>query len=212
MQLPKLSSTIALLLMTSATFADEYQWNSASISHSSMEFDEDSEFSMTGVAVAGSYAINENVFVNGQYRKVSDAISERHGDIKLAVDLSLEMVSIGGGLKYPVADTFELYLKGSYKEFKAASSFNINGGGISESESSSELNTGIEVGVGVTKVFTQAFQVNAAVSQLDIDDQKAEIVYDLSGSYQFYNNFGVVVSYSKFEDFALTDFGVTYQF
>ena len=104
----------ALLLSVAATSAVAGpNWNQASISYLSADFgDED----VSGVGISGTKLLNSNFFVAGGYSVLSE-------DVGNGVDLNLNTLSLGLGVRKAVANNTDIFGVVSFQniELEAAS-------------------------------------------------------------------------------------------
>ena len=113
-----------LLLVTAlsasfSTLAKSPDWDYVELGYASVDINDISEVSPTGISIGGSKLVGENIFLVGRYSKLSDDFQ--------GVDLDIDQSSLGLGYRYGVTDTTDLYAVVSYEYLKAkASSGDIN--------------------------------------------------------------------------------------
>ena len=200
----------ALLLTTvSAHAVDAPQWDQASLSYVSADLGEGVDLS--GLAIAGTKLINENVFLFGRFELTNDNVSV-DGD-KYRAELS--RLSAGAGYRLSVTESTDLFGKASFEHYSTETSVKYNGAKIDVENSY----TGFGVEVGVRSFVVENLELGATIGFINMrsdddeeDENDSDTALNLMADYHFNDKFSLGVAHSKFDDADFTELKGTLSF
>jgi hypothetical protein len=184
----------ALLLSVAATpvLAGPH-WDQVAISYLSADFDGED---VSGFGLVGTKLINPNIFVGGIYSGLSE-------DIGNGVDLSLNSLSLGVGMRKAVSATTDIFGAISYEN--AEVEFSGSSGSISDDAN------GYGIRAGVRSMVTPMLELSADLGFVDIEDE-TDTSFAVGADYRVTNQFaagGSFVTTGEVDTFSL---GVVFKF
>ncbi|WP_212652672.1 porin family protein [Marinomonas sp. CT5] len=190
----------ALLLTTvSAHAVDAPQWNQASIGWVGASFD--NNIDLGGLAIAGNYLVNDNVFLTGRSESTKDDIISG----STTVNLKLTRLSLGAGYRYELNTTTDLFGKATFESYKASASAPYRGFTISAEETTN----GLAFEGGVRSMVHPNIELAASLSlirmNVDAGEDGNETSLNASAAYHFNDRFSAGLGVSKMEDARFTE-------
>ena len=173
-------------------------WNYIEGSYVSSDLDSDSSgnLDIDGWEVAGAFQFfKDRAFVRGSYSNQDESLGS------LFQDLELDILSVGLGARWPLADATDIYGDISYEKWR------IELGSVDEDES------GYSAGLGVRSVVWRGLELNGEVGYMDVGDFiDGEATFKLGGIYTFGIGLGIGSSYEQIDDLETWRFTLRYAF
>lgn len=189
----KLLTLATAAFISSSTLADSLDWNFVEAGYALTDIDGLSGFSPSGLAIAGSKLLDENIFIAASYSMLSD-------DFR-GVDLDIDQVSAGIGYRYGLSSTTDVYVAASYEYFEVSA----NSGGGSADDS------GYGLTIGVRSMLTEVFELSGSIGYVDIDDD-SETALSVAAYYYFSDQVSIGAHHSTSSDADTTGVSVRYSF
>ncbi|MDV6314991.1 outer membrane beta-barrel protein [Idiomarina sp. HP20-50] len=176
---------LALIGTSTSAFADSPNWDKIELSYieTDIETPIDEDISMKGYGVAGSFSLNDSMFLLANFDSVGD--ESDFGDV------DLDSLNAGIGFNHSITDSTDIFATATYEKLELVGSVDALG-----SESFKE--SGYGAGLGIRSIITDFFELSVKADYLDIDDENA-IRYDASALFHLTNSLSFGVGY-KFYD------------
>lgn len=139
-----ISSVICSLFLSASVVADADfgedkasgpNWNYIESKYSLID-SEDDGYNLNAFSIGGSFEVSEYIFITGGIGRVTGS---------QALNLNATTFKIGGGLKYSITDTIDVYAKASY--FNANKTVDLTGSYLSFLDETPDL-TGVDASLG----------------------------------------------------------------
>lgn len=171
---------LALLPLSGAALAEDFDYSFVEVSWGQIEFDE-LDVDGDGIGIGGSMAISDSFHVFGGYQT---------GDMDFDVDIN--RLEAGLGFNTPLSDAVDLTASVSYVSIEAEA------GGLSADEN------GYGLGVGLRAMASPALEVGGGISYKDYGDSfDAETEFNGGFLYHFSEAFSVGLAGEWGEDFTM---------
>lgn len=168
--------TLSLLTGFTGAYANDIGYTYLEGSYNKTNDDSDSK----GFAIQGSYEINENIYITGEY--LSSNGSEN------AVDIDGNGYSAGVGYHTSIAEKTDVYGEAAF--VKAEVEGKLRGRPLLKQEAD-----GVELAVGVRSRLNDMFEVQGEISHFDSDTS-----VDVKGLYHINNQFAVGATVKDLND------------
>jgi long-subunit fatty acid transport protein len=181
---------LSALSVSTVSMAKSPSWNNVGLGYVSVDID-DSDFEPTGFILSGSKLINDNVYVNGSYRVVSEDIFDE--------ELEVSTFNIGLGMRHGLNETTDLFGQVSY--LKADVEFD----NFSDDES------GYSLAAGVKSMLSDNFEVVVQATRDSLDGE-SETAFGIGGAYYLNDTFSIGANYQVADDADILTVGVRAHF
>lgn len=159
-------STLAIAGMMTNAHANNFNYNYAQVGYSAInDFDVDG-----GVIVAGSYDVQENVNIFG------DFFVSTSSDSDVADDIDVDIYTLGIGYHTPISDKTDILAD--------IALFNTNAEATTGAFSVERDDSGYKLGLGARHKLSEKVEVNARGDHRNSDDQ-TDTTFTLGGRYSF---------------------------
>jgi len=177
----KLLASAVLSILSFGAMADTPSFDNVEIGYANFDFD---GFDVDGYEIKGSKQISDDFYIAGDYTDLSEN------------GASISLITIGFGYKNDFSSSSSFFAELDFARLDAS-------GGLDEN--------GYELTFGVRSMFTEQFEVKAAVEYLDIDNDDTTSLL-LGGAYNFTDSVAVYADYKYESDLSRYGVGVRFNF
>ncbi len=197
------ASLVALIAVSSPALADDHtakgpKWDLAELGYVQTEIDDD-DFSPSGFNASFSKTLGEGFYLTGRYRDVSEDVNV----FGLDVEVELSQLSLGGGYRFNVTESTDVFAQVTYE--------NLEVGASAQGNSESEDDNGFGATIGVRAMVTNALELGAHIGYLDIAEE-SETALGVSAYYYFTDNIAVGATYEAWDGVDFIGLNARYAF
>jgi len=160
------------------------KWDMVQLGYLSVDLDDDISFD--GFGIAGSKLLGENVFIMGAYGRLSEDV-DVVGD---SVDLDYTPLSVGLGVRHPVAPNIDIFGVVSYEDVELKASYSGDSDSVSDN--------GYGFSAGVRAMVIPSLELSGSLNYINMEE--SETGFGVSAHYYFTDQFSLGAGYSKSDD------------
>lgn len=168
----------ATLSVSTISIAKSPSWNNIGVGYVSVDI-EDSNFEPTGFTLLGSKLINDNVYLHGNYRLVSEDVNNN--------DVELSTLNLGLGVRHGLDETTDLFGQISYLNAE------IEVGNFSDDEN------GYSLAAGVKSMLSDNFEVMVKATRDSLDGE-SETAFGIGASFYLNEKVSIGAGYQIADD------------
>ncbi len=172
----------ALAITVSGVAAASPDWQYVEAGYTPMDFDGNESFEPDGLAIEGKYALNQNVYLNGEYRFFEEG------------NFDFNMLTVGGGYRMPVNSTTDAYF----------------GANLERVDSDGYDDTGYSVSAGLRSMITEQVELMGEIGYYDVDEGDA--TFKFGGNYYITPHWAVGASYEVIDEIDIMQVTARYAF
>lgn len=197
-----LLASALLLTAISAHAVDAPQWNQVSFGAVSADID-GLDDKLTGVALSGSFLLNDNIFIGGRAESTDTDIRVNGQNVNAEVNRS----HIGIGYRHAVSDVTDVYGKVSAENYEVKAT--LRNTSVSQDASGGSLE------LGLRSLVTENVELGAAASFIRLSDDgesDSDTILNAFGAYHFNDKFSLALGYSTMDGADFTELKGTVSF
>lgn len=176
-------SVLMATLCTANVMANEGpNWNTVEIGQ--VDVDIQYNIKADGFKIGGTYLLNENFFVLGEYQRVRDKLDGTHSTWEF------DIWNVGAGYRTQIMTGTDLYASLAYEEIETSLSNGVGSSGL----------YGFSGKVGLRTIWSNNIETDLAVGHLEYDhasgdDVVHEFIYEAKAYYHFNDHFSLGLAY-----------------
>lgn len=192
----KAAIALAILTLPSVALAGSPNWSKVEASYvdTDLGIDTVDDISLDGFRVGGSIAIDQELVVLKNVFAFADFNSVSEDENSASIDL--DHLSAGIGSFKSLSDTTDLYGTVSFERIELSTSSPLT-------QSTSDSEKAVGVGVGLRSMFTPSIEANAKVDYIAFDE--ATVRLDISAFYHLTNSLSFGLGYETYKELDYVD-------
>jgi hypothetical protein len=168
----------ATLSVSTISIAKSPSWNNIGVGYVSVDI-EDSNFEPTGFTLLGSKLINDNVYLHGNYRLVSEDVNNN--------DVEISTLNLGLGVRHGLDETTDLFGQISYLNAEI------------EVDNFSDDENGYSLAAGVKSMLSDNFEVMIKATRDSLDGE-SETAFGIDASFYLNEKVSIGAGYQIADD------------
>lgn len=187
-----LLSTALLAAIGTAHAADAIQWNQVSLTGESIKLNGLNDH-LYGAAIAGSYLLNDNIFVLGKAEGADSDVTYN----KTKINVKISRQALGLGYRYAVNERTDVFARGQFQHYKTEASTSVS--------SAQGDSNAVALGGGIRTMLIKEVELAASLDFIRSTDSSDttdsnDTELGLSANYHFNDRFALGLSYVKMDD------------
>lgn len=189
-----LGALLATLCTAQAAMANEApNWNTVEAGY--IDADIQYDIQADGFKVGGTYLLNENFFVLGEYNRVRDGLNGTNSTWEF------DIWNVGVGYRTQIMTGTDFYVSLAYEEMDVNLTNAYGSGGID----------GYSGKVGIRTMWSNDIETDVAIGHLEYDDY-SEFLYEAKAYYHFNDSFAVGLAYRDVDQHNFSSIVAKYSF
>ncbi len=171
-----------LTLSASAAVMAAPDWRYVEGGYTQLDFDNNESFEPDGLAIESKYLLNQNVYLNGEYRFFEEN------------SFDFDMLTVGAGYRMPLNATTDAYF----------------GANLERVDLDGDDDTGYSLSAGVRSMITEQVELMGEVGYYDVDDGEATV--KVGGQYYITPQWAFGASYEMIDEIDIMQVTARYSF